>query len=132
MQINVTIPIPEKDEVHVRKWKRPQNQEKCELGLNSAKPLGESKVAPSTLKVSSSKPSLTSVHPHPPLINELLYWNSTEAAKLFLPTANEKNCLVAIENQISVLQDAISAPLRRGHQILMGMRQEFLPTVTNQ
>ena len=57
------------------------------------------------------EPFPTSVHPHPPLTTESLYWNSTEAAKLFLPTADEENCLVAIENQISVLQDAISAPL---------------------
>jgi hypothetical protein len=91
VQLNVTIPTSEKDEVHTRKRKRPQNQEKCELGLNSAKPFGESKVTPSTLKVSSLEPSPTSVHPHPPLTTELLYWNSTEAAKLFLPTADEKN-----------------------------------------
>jgi hypothetical protein len=110
-QLNVTIPISEKDEVHTCKRKRPQNQEKCELGLNSAKPLGESKVTPSTLRVSSSKPSPTSVHPHPPLTMELLYWNSMEAAKLFLPTADEENCLVAIENQISVLKYAMSTLL---------------------
>jgi hypothetical protein len=35
-----------------------------------------------------------------------------ETEKLFLPTTNEENCLVAIENQISVLHDALSAPLR--------------------
>jgi len=34
-----------------------------------------------------------------------------ETEKLFLPTTNEENCLVAIENQISVLHDAISAPI---------------------
>jgi hypothetical protein len=42
--------------------------------------------------------------------NGLLYWNSTEAAKLFGPTLEEANCLVAIDNQIAVLQDAIDAP----------------------
>jgi hypothetical protein len=66
--------------------------------LNSAKPLGELKVSPSKLKVSSLEPSPTSAHPHPPLITELLYWNSMEAAKLFLPKVDEENCLVAIEN----------------------------------
>jgi hypothetical protein len=66
--------------------------------LNSAKSLRELKVSPSKLKVSSLEPSPTSVHPHLPLITELLYWNSMEAAKLFLPKVDEENCLVAIEN----------------------------------
>ncbi len=43
--------------------------------------------------------------------NGLLYWNSTEAAKLFFPAPEEGNCLVAVDNQIAVLRDAMDAPL---------------------
>mmetsp|Transcript_336 Transcript_336/g.499 ORF Transcript_336/g.499 Transcript_336/m.499 type:complete len:173 (-) Transcript_336:25-543(-) len=91
---------------------KPQTQENCEIEWNTKKPLGEYKVSPSSSKVSSLEPSVSSLQPPPKLITDkLLYWNSTEAAKLFLPAAKEENCLVAIDNQIFVLQDALSAPL---------------------
>ena len=31
--------------------------------------------------------------------------------KIYLPAPNEENCSVAIDNQIAILQDALSAPL---------------------
>jgi hypothetical protein len=112
VQLNATIPsLSQTDEMHTCKQKRPQNQQRCDLGMNSAKPLGALSTTSSKLKVTSWKPSPTSMQPHPPMTTKLLYWNSTEAAKLFLPTTDEENCLVAIENQISVLHDAISAPI---------------------
>jgi hypothetical protein len=54
---------------------------------------------------------VTSVHPHAPQATENYYWHSTEAAKLFLPAPGESNCLVAVDNQICLLEDAIVAPL---------------------
>jgi len=53
--------------------------------------------------VSSLDPSPTSACHEILLDNGLLYWNSTEAAKLLMPTLEEANCLVAIDNQIAVL-----------------------------
>jgi len=105
-------PIPSAGSVHTRKRKKPQNHENNENEWNPKTPLEEFKEFPSSLEVSSLAPSASSVQPPPKLITDpLLYWHSTEAAKLFLPAANEENCLVAIDNQISVLEEAISAPL---------------------
>jgi hypothetical protein len=60
-------------------------------------------IPPSKLKVSPLEPSPTSAHRDILSGNGLLYWNSTEAAKLFLPTLEEANCLVGVDNQIAVL-----------------------------
>jgi hypothetical protein len=68
-------------------------------------------IPPSNLKVSSSEPSPTSAHQDILSENGLLYLNSTEAAKLFFPTPEEANCLVAVDNQIAVLRDAMDALL---------------------
>jgi hypothetical protein len=68
-------------------------------------------IPPSKLKVSSLDPSLTSACHDILSDNGLLYWNSTEAGKLFAPTLEEANCLVVIDNQKAVLQDTMDAPL---------------------
>jgi hypothetical protein len=60
-------------------------------------------IPPSKVMVSSLDPSPTSACHEILLDNGLLYWNSTEAAKLLMPTLEEANCLVAIDNQIAVL-----------------------------
>jgi hypothetical protein len=67
-------------------------------------------IPPSKLKFSSLEPSPTSAHHDILSRNGLLYWNSTEAEKLLLPTPEEANCLVAIDNLIAVLRSAMDAP----------------------
>ncbi len=92
--------------------KKPQNHENSEHSSNETLPCGEVSIPPSKLKVSSSEPSPTSAHRDILSGNGLLYWNSTEAAKLFFPTPEEANCIVAVDNQIPVSQDAMDALLR--------------------
>jgi hypothetical protein len=96
---------------NTHKRKAPQNHENSEHSSIEALPFEEVNILSSILKVSSLEPSPTSVRHDILSDNGLLYWNSTEAAKLFAPTLEEANCLVVIDNQIAVLQDAMDAPL---------------------
>jgi hypothetical protein len=91
------------------KTKRPQNQEICKPGLSKATPLGDTTDPLKINEVSSLALSVTNVHPHAPQATEYYYWHSTEAAKLFLPASGESNCLVAVNNQICLLEDALAA-----------------------
>jgi len=106
-----TKTVQEEQEVHTRKRKRPQNQEICEPGLSEATSLGDTTDPLKINEVSSSVLSVTSVHPHASQATEDYYWHSTEAAKLFLPTPGESNCLVAVDNQICLLEDSLASPL---------------------
>jgi hypothetical protein len=105
-----TTTVLEEQWVHLKR-KRPQNQEICEPGLSKATSLGDTTDPLKINEVSSPVPSVTSVHPHAPQEPEDYYWHSTEAAKLFLPTPGASSCLVAADNQICVLEDALASPL---------------------
>jgi hypothetical protein len=96
---------------NTHKRKAPQNHINSEHNSIEKLSFEEVNIPPSKLMVSSLDPSPTSVRRDILLDNGLLYWNSTEAAKLFMPTLEKANCLVAIDNQIAVLQDAMDAPL---------------------
>jgi hypothetical protein len=106
-----TTTVLEEQEVHTCKRTRPQNQEICKPGLSKAIPLGDTTDPLKINEVLSLVPSTTSVHQHAPQATEDYCWHSTEAAKQFLATPGESSCLVAVNNRICVLEDALAAPL---------------------
>jgi hypothetical protein len=84
-ELDVMVPSLSKETTtaNTRERKVPQNHENSEHSSIEALPFEEVNITPSKLKVSSLDPSPTSAPRDILSDNGLLYWNSTEAAKLF-------------------------------------------------
>ena len=64
----------------------------------------------STASEDDAASSLGALVPPPTPAQDVCYWNSSKANKLFRPTPKERDALYAIKNQIKILKDANEAP----------------------
>lgn len=110
VQLNDTIPASENDEGYTCKRRKTSEKRKIGAWPQHSNTIRGIKITPSILKVSSLEPSTTSVHPHPLLKLNFCIGFQQRQQNCFYPPP--MIYLEAIKNQISVLQDAITAPLR--------------------